>query len=375
MLQAEKRSFLYFLATYILSSLILFFIGINFYYNLSRHNLLESKAFKLREEIFTFIETNRVGRFLKTGIKPNFQNKDIAIYKNGKFLIGTFKKDNLNFKKVYWLENGVLYYIYEKQRRDDLLYFVAKKDISKELYKIKEKVLLVTLIFILIVSVIAYILGKLFLKPLKKAFLLQEEFISDATHELNTPISNILINIELIKELYPELKNIEELTKIEASAKRVSKIFKNLSFLKLHKSYKKDIKKINTAKVLEDRVEFFNTLIKSKNLKVDMRLKRLTVDIDYEDLIKIVDNLLSNAIKYSPLNSTIYIAIEDRELCIKNIGEIKSEKMVKKKFFRENQNEGGFGIGLYIVDKIAKEYGFEFKIYQDKEFVSSSILF
>ena len=63
----------------------------------------------------------------------------------------------------------------------------------------------------------------MFLKPMRDTLNSLENFIRDATHEMNTPISVILTNIEMLKMKNTDFK---ELRRIEFSAKRLEKIFK-----------------------------------------------------------------------------------------------------------------------------------------------------
>jgi len=94
--------------------------------------------------------------------------------------------------------------------------------------------------------------------------------------------------------------------------------------------------------------------------------------MDKEDLIRLFDNLLSNAIKYSKPNKTIHVKLNNY-FEVTNEGDIKNIKNITKKFVRENKNEGGFGIGLYIVKKIAENYNFEFSIYSNDGKVISKL--
>ena len=215
-------------------------------------------------------------------------------------------------------------------------------------------------------------MGKIFLNPLKKSVILLEEFIRDATHEMNTPISSILANIEILnmKDI-----NLKELKRIEISAKRLEKIFKDLSFLRLNHKVKKEIKTLSLKYLLNDRLEFFNDFIENKHLKIELSLEDSIIEANEEDIIRIFDNLISNAIKYSNLNETIYIELKKSYFLIKNRGKIKSLKKLTKKFYRENKNEGGFGLGLHIVKKICESYGFNFEIKNKDEFVEIKIVF
>jgi len=78
-------------------------------------------------------------------------------------------------------------------------------------------------------------------------------------------------------------------------------------------------------------------------------------------LIRLIDNLLSNAIKYTPYNGSIDVKLS-KILQITNDGELDNNIQITKKFIRANKNEGGFGIGLDIVQKISNYYKYKFSI-------------
>jgi len=58
-----------------------------------------------------------------------------------------------------------------------------------------------------------------------------------------------------------------------------------------------------------------------------------------------------------------------------NDGAIKKPEKMIKKFSREHKDDGGFGLGLYIVKKITDFYGFNFSLHSSKEKVFSKICF
>jgi two-component sensor histidine kinase len=105
--------------------------------------------------------------------------------------------------------------------------------------------------------------------------------------------------------------------------------------------------------------------IESKNIRVQKEIKSLEIFIDLESATRLINNLISNALKYSKPNADIVIQIKNNTLIIqdKGIG-IKKDKLnqVKQRFYRANESEGGFGIGLDIVDSICKRYNINFEI-------------
>ncbi|MCF6340153.1 MAG: HAMP domain-containing histidine kinase [Sulfurimonas sp.] len=330
----------------------------------------------MKKDINEFIKANQKIHFLRNNKKPNFLDAPIAIYINNKYKNGTFKLESVKrLNEEYFIKNDKLYYIHKEHKRWGEVFFITHRDIGEDIKNLQFNLLAFALFSLFFIVIIAYLLGKIFLKPMSDVIKSLEEFITDATHEINTPISNILINIELSKELYPIVRNSEEFTKIENSAFRVSKIFKDLSFLKFENNQIKERTNLAVSKVLLERLDFFKALVENKNLQIDKNIEAVKVEIDKEDLIRLIDNLLSNAIKYTKNSGLITITLKDECIEIINDGEIKNEKKVLKKFARENKNEGGFGLGLYIVRKICNTYGFKFTLKSLNSRVISKIYF
>ncbi len=238
-------------------------------------------------------------------------------------------------------------------------HIIACRVFSDEMKPIIKKLIIYNVLFLAFIMIIAYFLGKLFLSPLKRELETLEEFMRDATHEMQTPIAIINSNIEML-----ELKGIEnkEFNRIKNAAKRLSKIFEDLKFIRITHKMKKNINKLDFREILTERIKFFETQLENKKLKLNLILKNVEIEADREDMIKIIDNLLSNAIKYSPKNGEVGILLNEKFFEIQNVGEIKNIKKITSKFYRENRSEGGFGLGLYIVKKICESYGFGFEI-------------
>jgi len=371
---AEKESLRRFLIVYIFSTLFLLGAGGYFYYQLTYNNIINNNILKIKNNIYHFIELNHEKHFLKTGIAPEYNDIPVAIYINKVYVTGNFKPDHMYFAKEYWIEKDRLYYMHQTHKKWGNMNFVSYMDISSEIQNLKEKLFYFFLFAVFFVVLFSIVLGRIFLKPMKESILLLEDFITDATHEINTPISNIVINIEMLQALHPELKENEELKKIIASSFRVSKIFKDLSFIKLNHASKKEKREISVDEVLKERISFFETNIHNKKLQIHTDLSPKKVFMDEEDLIRIIDNLLFNAIKYTPPQGTIEIKLS-HSLEIINDGRIeKPEKMIQK-FIRGEKDDGGFGLGLHIVKKITDLYGFEFSLQSSGQKVFSKISF
>jgi len=107
-------------------------------------------------------------------------------------------------------------------------------------------------------------LAKLFLKPMRDSIVLLDRFIKDTTHELNTPLSAILANIEMMDTSVMVEKNRKKLTRINIAAKTVSTLYKDLTFLTLEQDKKNNDEKIYIKNEVLDRIEYFDILTRSK---------------------------------------------------------------------------------------------------------------
>jgi len=201
-------------------------------------------------------------------------------------------------------------------------------------------------------GVVGYFLGRLFLKPVREQIESLDNFISDTTHELNTPISAILMTIQSLKEVEPK-----KLKRLEASAKRLSIMYSSLTYRLEGKVEPSEL--LCFADIVKERVEYVKELIDSKRLHITLDLEPTQVLMPRTSSYRLIDNLLSNAIKYSDVGDSIFITLKDNVLKVKDTG-IGIDKKVQDDIFnryqRANEERGGFGIGLNIVLSICKKY-------------------
>jgi two-component system OmpR family sensor kinase len=229
--------------------------------------------------------------------------------------------------------------------------------------QIKQIKIDIVLFFTLLYSIIALIglfLAKLFIKPLKDERDKLNNFIKDTTHELNTPISAILMSTEE-NQLTP--KQIE---RIRLSAKRVSEIYKDLTYIFLENDLnKKDLKEISLVSVINEELKYFEPLANKKRVKIDLDMEEYKYKILKDDFIRLFNNIVSNAIKYNKMDGSIFISLKENKLIIKDNGiGIKEDKIgdIFKRYNRATSLQGGFGLGLNIVYEIAKKYNIKIEI-------------
>ena len=99
-----------------------------------------------------------------------------------------------------------------------------------------------------------------------------------------------------------------------------------------------------------------------QHIEMIVDVKECSKKIDKESFIRLSNNLISNAIKYNNVSGKITIKLDSEKFIVSDNGiGIKKDKQkdIFKRFFRANDVQGGFGIGLSIVYEICKEYNID----------------
>ena len=250
-------------------------------------------------------------------------------------------------------------------------YIVLKEnELLETLHKLRIKIIEYLVFSFLLMGVVGYFLGRLFLKPVREQIESLDQFISDTTHELNTPISAILMTIQ-------SLKGVDEkkMKRLEASAKRLSVMYSSLTYRLEGKVQPKEM--LNFQKIINERVEYVKELIDSKRLSIELDLEPTKVFMNERSAYRLIDNLLSNAIKYSDVGDSISITLKKYVLKVKDTGigiDQEMQEDIFKRYHRANEERGGFGIGLNIVLSICKEYKIKLDLDSQKGKGSTFIL-
>jgi len=213
-------------------------------------------------------------------------------------------------------------------------------------------------------------LSRLFLKPMRDSIMLLDRFIKDTTHELNTPLSAILTNIEMMDTEIMAEKNRKKLNRINIAAKTVSQLYRDLTYLTLEQRKREERVEIELQGLIRDRIEYFTALANTKQLRFELHLENVIVYAERQKIIRIIDNLVSNAIKYNVRRGTIGILLQVGKCEIWDTGvgiEVEKIPFIFDRYMRFNQSEGGFGIGLSIVKKILDEYHIEIEVYSQPQ--------
>ena len=263
--------------------------------------------------------------------------------------------DNVHrFDTDFFIKDKKCYTVSEDVSRHlGVRYIVLKEnDLAQALDDLRIKIIGYLIFSFILMGVVGYFLGRLFLQPVREQIESLDKFISDTTHELNTPISAILMTIQSLKNVEPK-----KMKRLEASAKRLSTMYGSLTY-RLEGGVEPS-EELCLAAIVEERVEFIKELIDSKRLGIVLDLEPTKINMPKRSVHRLIDNLISNAIKYSDVGDTISVSVKNNVLSVKDTGIGIDEKMqedIFRRYYRAGDERGGFGIGLSIVLSICKKY-------------------
>ena len=371
---SEKKSFFSFLALYLGSSFILMLIALFFYYqnektlylDLVKSNM-QNIVSKVSNEI---IISHMLDSEFNKDIYLNNQNYKISFYDKDKNLLFGNLNEKLNFEQNFYNDEEKLIIVDSSTVGHLGIWYIALKDnsLKEKISNLKLNIFLIFLIFYTIIAILSWSLAKLFLKPIKDERERLNNFIKDTTHELNTPISAIIMSCE------DDNLTKKQLDRIKFSAKRVSEIYKDLTYIFLGNIEKKSLDKIDLSKVIKEEIINFEPMIARKRLKINLNIEEFFYEINKDDFIRLFNNLFSNAIKYNKTDGNIDIILQNRELIIKDSGIGISKDKIKdifNRYYRATNQSGGFGLGLNIVNMICKTYNIKIDV-QSSENIGST---
>ncbi len=242
------------------------------------------------------------------------------------------------------------------------VHYIAIKEttFNDKITQLKIDILLFFIAIYALISLIGFFLAKLLIQPISLQRHKINNFIKDTTHELNTPITGLLMCTEQKGEMSE--KNAE---RIRLSARRISDIYKDLTYLFLQDNHQEQPKeKLALHELLQEQIEYLAPIAQKKRINFKLNIKPTFFTMNKEDFIRLSTNLISNAIKYNKIAGSIEISLHDNQLIIKDSGigikDIKQNDIFKR-YYRATKTQGGFGIGLSIVKHICQTYGI--KIY------------
>ncbi|MCK4737618.1 MAG: HAMP domain-containing histidine kinase [Sulfurimonas sp.] len=360
-----KKSFYSFLTLYLLSSFIFLIMASYWFYSSQKSIEMQSNYYKMNNIAYKVSSSVIKAHMMDSDFElEKFSNTNIALYDANHNIKYGSELQKVDFSKDYYLSDNTFTLISQATTGhlgiDHVV--VQSTTCTTNVMKLRNSVIVTSVFVGIIIIIIAVILSYIFLRPIKDKMLEIEEFVKDTTHELNTPITALMMSTSRAKskKVYDE-KIIQN---ISISTKQLYDIYSSLSFLSFDaKSESKE--ELDFSDVVNESIKYFDELLDKKNIKLEFKSATCSLNIAPTKAKMLINNLLSNAIKYSLPNTKINITIDQNFLSVKDEGiGIAKDKLstIFTRFTRANTYAGGFGVGLNIVESIIKEYGFKIEI-------------
>ena len=207
------------------------------------------------------------------------------------------------------------------------------------------------------------------IKPIAESYNKQKRFITDAGHEIKTPLTIINANLDLLEA---ELGENESLSDIASQTERLRTLTNDLVMLARMEEADNTIPKIEfpLSEVVAEAVAPFKNVAVGQGKEFVCNVQpMLTLNGNDKAIVQLVNILMDNALKYSPVGGTVAFNLSRQNKVIYihtfNTTEDYVDKrqigQVFERFYRSdasrNSETGGSGIGLSVAQAIVNAHG------------------
>lgn len=277
-------------------------------------------------------------------------------------------------------EYGVMF-----AKRDDMarakIIFASDSTIFTSLGR---SIIISSLLFIgsmAIIFVISLLLSGLAVKPVKKAWEQQKQFVADASHELKTPLTVILANNNIMMSHKDSTVREEQqwLESTQEEAGHMKNLIDQMLFLAKSDAgtAKVQFSEVNFSEIVEAAALNFEPVAFEKEIMIDADIEPdVIVNGNPTELNQLVHILTDNAVKYADRETTIKVKLKKKndrvEFSVNNFGNVISKEDMEHLFDRfyraeKSRTTKGYGLGLSIAQRIVESMNGKLSVESTKE--------
>ncbi len=215
------------------------------------------------------------------------------------------------------------------------------------------------------------------IQDLEKEKTIRQEFFSNASHELKTPLTSVRGYIELMESgiVTDEAQKEEFFRRIKKETQNMTNLINDILMISRleTKEAKVSFSEVRMYPLLQDVLTSFETMAEAMNIKIELDCQPVCVWGNLQQMQELLNNLVGNAVKYNRPDGMITIRMKERQkklyLSVADTGVgIPKEDLERifERFYRvdkgRNKKVGGTGLGLAIVKHIVQYYNGQIEV-------------
>ena len=281
---------------------------------------------------------------------------------------------------------GNLVYGIKNVKGNKMITFMDSSISNKSL----RKTFLLSLIIGIVALLFAYFISKKIslwiVKPIEETLNKQKQFISDASHELKTPLAVICANADILET---EIGNNKWLTYIQKEVGSMDKLVNSLlSLARVEKEMdKEEFIDFDISRVVLGGTMVFESLAYEKEvILIDDVDDKLRLKGNSEEIKQLISILIDNGIKHTKKGGKVIVSLKKIKnnivLKVKNMGEPIAkgeEEKIFERFYRSdksrNRDSKRYGLGLAIAKSIVEKHNGKIKVSYEGGFTTFTVIF
>lgn len=278
------------------------------------------------------------------------------------------------------------------------LYRIAVTDFGNEIKSLQRLSVLLTALFFILSTLIIFFsryFVKKSIRPVSDAIISQRQFISDASHELKTPLTVIINNIGNLKKLLSKehfdtqsisliQKNIYGIDEMSTRMKHLTEDLLNLGRLENWQDRKEQMQPVELSKLTDNECMYFEPLFFEDSKSFDYNIAdNISILGDAKKIKDLISILLENALKYSVSHTSLTLCKQKNNVILSVENDISKElskeatQNIFKRFYRldESHSSAGYGLGLPIAKEIVAMHKGEIKVKSENKKICFNVYF